>query len=290
MPDYAPLFTFVVEHGFYDDGIPPGLNFVPTNRTAGYIKNCGLLIKSIAGGIMVLQDNKDRDALHFYAADKEEPLEFIFKVYAEDVSFKSKTDASIDADDAILFFNNHKKGGVIDGRAQLHDLDYVSMIDLAKLDSSQLMDVLDHRERRLPPLFVVNIQLKEEDLVSIDQNGRVPLKSYYIRLKERQVFWKYYLIGDMAREGLFLVDIDRKAEFISSGKELLDGQRDAIAFRTTQRLPLKANSKYRFQLKEKNGGSEKVIIKRLPVADVTRFGRAEINGRNEVISEIYINC
>jgi len=63
-----------------------------------------------------------------------------------------------------------------------------------------------------------------------------------------------------------------------------------MAFRSTSRLPLKASPQYRFQLKEKDNGSEKVIIKRLPMADVTRFGHAVIDGRSEVVSEIYINC
>ncbi len=290
MSEYAPLFTLLVEHGFYDKGIPQGLNFVPTHRTASLIKNCGLLIKPIAGGIKVLQDNDDVDALHLYAADKDDPLELIFKVYAADVAFKSKTDAAIEADDAIPFFKNDKKRGAIHGRILLHDLDYVSMVDLEKLNSSQLRGVLEQRERSLPPFFIVNIQLKEKDLIGVGTNSSVPLKNYTIKFKERQVYWKYYLVGEMAREGMFLVDVDCKAKFVSTGKTLLNGQREAIAFRTTHRLPLKASLQYRFQLKEKKGRSDKVIIKRLPMADVTRFGRATIDGHNEIVSEIYINC
>ncbi len=290
MADYTPLFTLTVEHGYYDGGVPPALGFTPVSRTAVLIKNCGLLIKPVAGGIIVLQNKKEQESLALHAADKEDPLELVFKVYAEDVAFKSKTDVLIDTNEAIPFFHNHVERDDTGGRSRLHEANDASMIDLVKLDSNQFNSLLDHRDRRMPPLFIVSIRLKEKALKSIEQEAPLSLKNYYIKFKERQLYWKYYLVGSMARETLFLIDMDRKAEFISLGKELLDGQRDAVTFRSAHRLPLKEMPQYRFQLKEKGNGSEKVIIKRLPMADVSRFGRAEIDGRQEVVSEIYINC
>lgn len=290
MADYSPLFSFVVVHGFYDGGIVPGLRFVATPKSARLIDNAGLLVKSTSSGITVSYNKKDRESLQLYAADKEEPLELVFKGYASDASFRSRTDTSLAEKESLLYFNNHKK--IVDGddRIRLHDAEDVSIIDNIRLDSIQLQDVLDHRERRLPPLFVVSIQITEEDLAQLDEHSSVVPKSYYIRFKERQVFWMYYLVGCLARENLFLVDVDGKADFICSGKTLLDDQRETIVFHTADRLSLKANLNYRFQLKEKDNGSEKVIIKRLPMADVTHFGRALIDGRDEVVSEIYINC
>ena len=290
MADYSPLFTFVVEHGYYDDGLAHGLSFVPTNSTAHIIKNTGLLVKPITGGICVLLNKKDRESLQLYAADKDEPFVLVFKVYAARSDFKSRTDVSVESEDSIPCFYNGNRDDADGGRVRLHDQDYVSMIDLIRLDSNQLEGVLDHRERRLPPLLIANIQINEEALVAVDDDADMAPKQYYVRLRERQVFWKYYLVGRMARENLFLVDVDSRAEFVCSGRELLDGQRETIAFRTIQRLSLKESPQYRFQLKEKDNGSEKVIIKRLPVADETHFGREVIDGRSEVVSEIYINC
>ena len=91
MKGYTPLFYFLTEHGFYDDGLAHGLDFVPSERTANVLKNTGLLIKSIRGGIAVLYDNGDTEALKQYAQDKSEPLNFVFKVYAQDAAFKSQT-------------------------------------------------------------------------------------------------------------------------------------------------------------------------------------------------------
>ncbi len=290
MSVYTPLFTLTVEHGFYDDGLIPGLRFVATDRTAQIIHNCALLIKPVAGGIVVLQDRNSSEALSLYAASDEEPLYLVFKAHAADAVFKSRSDVSIAAHDTIPLFDNRNTEPTSDGPVRLHDGEHVSMIDLASVDDNRVTDILDHRERGFSPLFIVNIQINTEHLAAVGGDSNMPPINYYIRFKERQLFWKYYLVGGMARESLFLVDADSQAEFILSGKELLEDRREAITFRSTRRLPLKASAHYRFQLKERDNGSEKVIIKRLPMADVARLGRAVIDGRSEVVSEIYINC
>ncbi len=290
MANYAPLFTIVTEHGFYEDGVAHGLSFIPTEGTTRVMGNAGLLVKPVVGGIMVMYDKKDIESLQLYAGDKNESLNLVFKVITEDAAFKSRTDASLEADDSILFFDSRGREEVVDERIKLHDNKYVSMIDLTRLDSDQLTDVLSHREKRLPPLFVVNIHVSEKDLNSVDSDNEVVPKHYFIRLKEREVFWKYYLLGRLARESVYLSDLDSSAEFVFSGREIIGDRREAMTFRTTKKLSLKASPNYRFQLREKDNGGDKVIIKRLPMAEVTRLGRDVIDGSNEVVSEIYINC
>ncbi len=290
MANYAPLFTIVTEHGFYEDGVAHGLSFIPTEGTTRVMGNAGLLVKPVVGGIMVMYDKKDIESLQLYVGDKNESLNLVFKVITEDAAFKSRTDASLEADDSILFFDSRGREEVVDERIKLHDNKYVSMIDLTRLDSDQLTDVLSHREKRLPPLFVVNIHVSEKDLNSIDSDNGVVPKHYFIRLKEREVFWKYYLLGRLARESVYLSDLDSSAEFVFSGREIIGDRREAMTFRTTKKLSLKASPNYRFQLREKDNGGDKVIIKRLPMAEVTRLGRDVIDGSNEVVSEIYINC
>ncbi len=290
MANYVSLFTVTTEHGFYEDGVAPGLNFIPTESTARVIGNGGLLVKPVVGGITVMFDTKDTESLQLYIEDKDEPLNLVFKVTTEDAGFKSRTDASLEADDSMLLFDSGGREDAVDGWIKLHDSKYVSMIDLTRLDSNQLTDVLSHREKRLPPLFVVNIRVSEKDLQNVDGDNDVAPKHYVIRFKEREVFWKYYLLGRVARENVYLSDLDSDAEFVFSGREIVGDRREAMTFRTTKKLSLKASPKYRFQLREKDNGGDKVIIKRLPMAEVTRLGRDVIDGSNEVVSEIYINC
>jgi len=289
MSHYAPLFTFTVEHDFYDDGVVHGLSFKPCEHTSRVMSNAGLMVKSIAGGIAVLFDEMKKESLQLYVED-DEPLDLTFKVYPEDASFGSRSDISVDSREKILYVNNHEHNGEAGERIKLHDDSYVSMINAIRLDSDQLAGVLGRREKFSPPFLVVSVRIVKDDLSRIDNPDVSPAKNYYIRLKARQVFWKYYLMGVFAREGLFLSDVDGLAEFVSMGKEQLADHREAIVFRSAQKLALKASFDYRFQLKEKDSNGDKVIIKRLPMAEVTRFGRDVIDGSSEVVSEIYVNC
>ncbi|VAW85157.1 hypothetical protein MNBD_GAMMA16-1518 [hydrothermal vent metagenome] len=284
MGAYLPLFSFAVEHGFYEDGVAHELSFTATGDTVRVMKNTGLLVKPTTGGFTVLFDSKDYESLLLYVNDKKEPLNLIFKAYSNNANFISRTDSSIETSKEILFFNNNNNQHISDGKIKLHDHKYVSMLDLEELDSKKLADVLDEKEKQIPPLFVLSFRITKKSLDSVDA-----LKNYCIKFRERQLFWKYYFLGQFSGKKLLLADLDKTTEFVFSGKEKLEGHREAITFRTAQRLSLQERSQYRFQLIEKENGKEKVIIKRLPVAKDAHLGQAIIDGKSESVSEIYIN-
>lgn len=289
MGAYLPLFSFAVKHGFYEDGVAHECSFIATDHTVGVMKNTGLLVKPTAGGITVLFDSKDCESLQLYVTDERQPLNLVFRAYVKSTDFIRRTDASLETNDAILFFNNNNQH-TINGLIQLHNHEYVSKIDLEALDSKKIKNIIGVRAGQMPPLFVLNFHITEKNLSGINENTKAVLKNYYIQFRERQVFWKYYLLGQLAGKNLFLADLENKTEFVFSGKEWLDDGREAITFRTAQRLSLKEYSPYRFQLIEKENGKEKVIIKRLPVAKDAHLGKMIIDGSSELVSEIYINC
>ncbi|MBL1260673.1 MAG: hypothetical protein COB33_009115 [Thiotrichaceae bacterium] len=288
MSHFAPLLTFIVEHGFYDDGLAHGLSFQPCERTASVMANAGLMVKRVPGGITVLFDEELRESLQLYAGD-DEPLDLVFKVYPQEAAFKSRTELLLDSK-TLLYVSNHSPPDEVNDSIKLHSGPFISMIDTIKVDSGTLDGVLDRRDKLIPPFFVVSLRIDKAHLSGVGSSSGVASKRYYIKIKERQVFWKYYLMGALARDNVYLSDVDGIAEFVSMGKEQLAGQREAMTFRTEKKLPLKASSDYRFQLKETDSNGDKVIIKRLPMAEVTRFGRDVIDGSSEVVSEIYINC
>ncbi|MCF6324573.1 MAG: hypothetical protein L3J89_09670 [Gammaproteobacteria bacterium] len=290
MSQYAPLFTFIVEHGFYESGLARGLSFKPCERSASVMLNAGLMVKPVAAGITVLFDEKLSESLQLYVED-DEPLELIFKIYPEEASFKSHTRVSIDNDDEmVLYVSNHLFRAEVDGRIKLHSESFISIGDAIRMDSDLLVDVLGRKERLMPPFFIVSVRIDKANLKGMGSPSGVVPKNYYISVEERQVFWKYYFLGSLVRENIYLSDVDGVAEFVPMGKEQLADHREAMIFRSKKKLPLKANFDYRFQLKEKDSNGGKVIIKRLPMAEVTRFGREVIDGSSEVVSEIYINC
>ena len=79
-------------------------------------------------------------------------------------------------------------------------------------------------------------------------------------------------------------------EFEDTGRDLLPDNREALTFRSKQRIPLRERSEYRFQLKEKGTNGGKVVIRRLPVASADQYIREMVDGKEAIVSEIFINC
>ena len=94
----------------------------------------------------------------------------------------------------------------------------------------------------------------------------------------------------MAEGHDFIVDLNNNTEFEDTGKTSLPGNRIALTFRSKDRIPLREEYEFRFQLKEKGPNGGKTIIKRLPVASASQLYREIIDGNEEIVSEIFINC
>jgi hypothetical protein len=60
-------------------------------------------------------------------------------------------------------------------------------------------------------------------------------------------------------------------------------------FESGQPLMLAQFSPYRFALVSRTDNTEKILIKRLPVAAAGQFDRAVVNGVESNVSEIYLN-
>ena len=83
---------------------------------------------------------------------------------------------------------------------ELTDAETVSQADLAPMDSPLLEAMLDHRDRLFRPVFVVNIHLPQSQIIPADAPSSPASVSYYLKFSGRQTVWKYYLLGDLARE------------------------------------------------------------------------------------------
>ena len=124
----------------------------------------------------------------------------------------------------------------------------------------------------------------------MDEPSKAAAKNYYLKFKARETIWKYYLLGNLTKKNLDIVDLNNETQFEDTGPESLPDNRTALTFRSKQILPLREKSEYRFQLKEKDPNGGKVLIKRLPVASANQFLKESINGKEAILSEIFINC
>jgi hypothetical protein len=278
-----------VEHGYFSDGLCQSLTYVPSSDANTVIKNTGLLIRYVKNGVRVFYDENNSESLQLYAGDPEEPLSLGFKVFSTDPFFESYTEPTVHKEDTILYFDNRGVDIDSDGKYRLHDEEYVSEADFQRLHSPSIEKHLSKRDILVRPAFIVNINTCDKEGGLFDDQSGVTSKSYYLRFQTRQTYWKYYLLGDLATEGSIIVDLGNETEFESIGEESLADRTEAWTFRSKTTLPLRERPEYRFQLKETNSRSGKVLIKRLPVASASQISREVVDGEEAFVSEMFIN-
>lgn len=289
MGRYSQLFSIEVRHSFFSSGLCNELDFMPTTKTAGQIRNAGLLCKETMGGVRVFYDLERLDSLRLHAADQEEQLNLVFKAYARDPLFMNYTQGDPNQDDAVRYFDSSNAVRETDGSLRLHADEYAGSGDYRSLDFPGLQEVLTPADHLARPTFVVNIGVPKEVADALGSDVSEDARNYFVSFQERQTFWKYFLLGEFAREDIYVADLDNSTEFESSGTQVLADERTAITFKSKTSLPMRERSEYRFQLRERGSGNEKVLIRRLPVASAAQIGVERTDGQSILVSEMYIN-
>ncbi len=281
MGSYLPLFMLSVEHEFFPGDVCSALDFVPTPQSEVLLKKASLLTRSTSNSVHVFYDADQAESLDLYTGNPEEPFDLQYRVFSKDLFFKNYSEAVSYKENAILYFDSANAQQDEEGCYRLHAADSVSESDLLLLDSPLLNDILSKKDRLVCPLFIVNIGIS---------NSGDRAKKYTLKFKARETIWKYYLLGNMARKDSYITDLSNKTEFEFTGSESLLDKKVALTFRSKTPIPLRERLDCRFQLKEKGPGNGKILIKRLPVAAATQISKESINGKESVISEIYVNC
>lgn len=287
MSAYRSLFRVCVAHDFFSDGRCPGLEFIPTQHTQHIMGNAGLLLRRRGDGIVVSYDEARLASLEMYADDSDDPLCFEFKVYAADPEFRSYSEPFGAGMAEMPYFDN--RGPAPGAVVRLHGSDYVSERDLVALDSDRLGSMMGQKDRLLPPVFVLRIYAYDgrQSLLGdwLDGDG----VEYRIAFRSRRTYWQYYVLGEMAAQDARVVDADGRLEFEPLGRTALADDREALVFRSTKDIPLHQDYDFRLQLSTKSQQGERVLIKRLPLACISRTGMETIAGHGMVVSEIYVN-
>ena len=293
MGHYLPLFSVEAQHSFFSDGFCRQLHCAATHETDMIINKTGLLTRNTFNGVRVFYDRDNIDSLRAQAADSEEPFSLVFKVFTRDSLFMNYTEPPTFREDAILFVDNLNVEG--DGNAdnpkfRLHQEDHLSDADFENLDSPVFEDVLSPTDRLIRPIIVVNIRITEDEAGLISELLPATPKTYFVSFRARETIWKYYLLGEVAKEGLYIADLDDAIEFEPGEAETLSDTRPALTFRSKTYIALSERSQCRFQLRERNSGAGKVLIRRLPVASASQIGREVVEGLATPLSEMFINC
>jgi hypothetical protein len=305
MSSYSPLFSIDVEHAFWTQ-TADAFHCVPTPETLDWLRRRDVLMRPQRNGVALFCEDARRHLLLENLESGEGVLGF--KWFARDPQFSQYT-LPVLAQDELLFVRS--AASVVaagqDGRRYLHDGDSIDTDTNAKVAITDPMPArhLARGDALKKPALVVQIDLADQvadSAAGID---------YTVRFAVRKSVWKYlfisdFLIGDYpindagaetnanadsdAWSGkLAVVDLDDQVRFLAAAPEQLPGNRRAVVFMSEGEIDMRQHYSQRFQLREQGGMGERVLIRRLPNADVGKVTQEIVGSRAALVSEIYIN-
>ncbi len=285
MAAYQPLFSIEAEHAYFADAACRGLQLLPTPASAALLANTGCLLRPLRHGVAVAYDRDAADAVRLQVRDAHTPLCLDFLGGMQDARFALYTDLPAPAATLLMFHSDAAAREDDSGRWRLHAQTHVSPADQVPLDEPPASELLTRRERLVPPRFAVRVRVSEHDLDHAEPGG----KRYLLRFQARATVWKYYVVGDWAQDEIHIVDLQRETSFDAAVPEPLPDGRTALAVRSLARIALQERPAHRFQLRGRSGNTERVLVKRLPVAGSSPWSVETIRGEPTPVSEIYVH-
>ena len=275
---YLPLFDIDVKHQFFTSGTYRTFTVSPTVRTEALAVQLGVSSQQKPDGIRVFYELRRLEALQRCAGNPETALHLGFKLDTADHLFARYTEP-ICPGDSLFYFDQRCAQVESSERSRLHRGAQVSGYEVEPLESPRVDELLEQTEQAAPPLGVISIPLSLSD----------GPRTYSICFAARETFWIYYLLGSFARDGLYMEDAKGETEFDSLGEVTLPGNRVARAFRTTSMLPLQDRYHNRFQIIDPDAEGDRVLMARMPGAEVRQTYPERRNGTGVAVSEIFIN-
>ncbi len=279
---YLPLCQLHLQHHYFNSGYLAQAKLLPSAATVQKLHNAQLLFKATKQGAVLLLDSSRRDLA---AACCEPALTLHFLLYSTDSHFGSYTEPVLPY--GQLWYCDSQNAVAEANFLRLHQQPALSSAELISADDNRLLSVLERRQGSLPQL-VLALHISAAEINALNATNA---RNYLLKFASRQTLWRYYLVGDSFNGALHIRDLSQhSAELFARQQDvMLANGRKAQVFDSVQPLSLAEQSPYRFALISQDGGSEKILIKRLPVATAGQSGNAVVNGVSRHLAEIYLN-
>lgn len=278
---YLPLLRVDFAHGFFADGRCPGLRFVPAGDTAWWLRATDV-IERHTGSALALYGPAQALTLLPKAV-------LAWQVHATDDVFPTCTDNPAQWPGELLWFDAGEAAAVSSSGSssvlssrRLHAGESVSQADVRPLTWPLVSQALgaSNASRLMPPLALLRVPLAALSPAPV---------AYTVRLAPRATVWKYCLHGDWPEPQLQVVDLASGVEFGEPEPDRLDNGAPLLAIRSRAPIALAQRSERRFQLRSRQRGGDKVLVKRLPVAAAQFLAREQIGGESRLVSEIHVH-
>ncbi|WP_215395580.1 hypothetical protein [Rheinheimera oceanensis] len=277
---YLPLCNIVLQHQYFSDGLAQSLRLVPAVQTQRQLQNARLLLKATKQGAVLLLDTSRRDIT---IACCEPVLTLYFLLYSADPLFGSYSLPLLQPQQ--LLYCDNRTLVPDDAALRLHTKPELGSAEIINADDARLAGVLPTKGKTLPVMLLA-LDITALHIAQLTADNAI---SYLLRFGCRQNIWRYYLCGSAFAQPLRIQDMAQQTRFIQQNDTRLANGRVAQVFDSAQPLKLQQFSPYRFQLITTVHGSEKILIKRLPVAVAGQIDKAVVNGVASNVSEIYLN-
>ncbi len=284
---YLPLCEIILEHQFFTNGIGRTFTISPTAQTEVLTGKLGVLSRQTPHGIRIVYDVQHVEALRQYASNAQPGLRLAFTLTTTDHFFARYTE-SMCPDDGLFYFDTLGAQAESSESYRLHRETHVSASEVEPLRSPRVDALLDHSDQGMPPLGLIHLSLAPTAGGLPEVLTPMKPRTYYIRFAARQTYWTYYLLGNFARDTLYIEDAKGKTEFDALGEVSLPGNRVARAFRSTSRLLLQDRYHHRFQIVEPGANGGRILMARLPGANVRQMHHERLNRSEEAVSDIFI--
>ena len=268
MSAYRPLLDLQVEHPFYAGGRCRGLVFHTSDDTLQRLQRAVCVWRATESGIAL---HAERGRIERFFGDGEEPFTLGFVAHSCETAFVAATAGLNRAGDGRFLLTRLLPA---DDETVFLQADAEC---LEPLDSPAWAGLWPAAKGpRMAPAFGLRLLLPD-----------ARPRRCVMRFASRALPWKYYLVGAWEREGLYLADADGALEFAALVPERLSDGREVMAARSTVAIALAERPRQHIQLRRRGKDSDRVIVKRLPVATANAWG--PLPGGGGPVAEIYVN-
>jgi hypothetical protein len=270
--NFIKMFGVLVYHTFFDNSKCNCLHFIPNSQTEKTLRKFGFRTNPITNGFdLFYKATASIDSVLDYISKTTSQDYFEFNIKSGNPNFILFTALPINWLGQIRYSSQDSKNQNKDGNIKLNE-------------TLETKETASHFGQ---------LKIYFEDIKK-QQSSSIPIH-FEINFKARETQWQYYVIN---RSSILLNNpcIAEKGSIQFKGPEkitLQTGEQALLFTSNDTYIPLSEKPKYKFDLINKNTSTEynqkstndKIIIKGLPIPDVSRIGIIE---NNQVASPMYI--
>ncbi|WP_286267420.1 hypothetical protein [Thalassotalea atypica] len=306
---HSTIVNVSVRHDYYVGGFLQAFDYQLSNQSKILFHNADAIFRTHINGFEILATEETRnifqELVNEYETDVIEakkvnvnktkndekvalptPPAIIVRAYDVDRRFIQLTSTSIRPNNTCYFISNIT--AQLSNLPFLHVNQYVGEENVKSLNHVELMPWLVRKDWFNTPVILFCFYLSDV-LLQLNQNQESDHGlNYTIGFEPRQNIWKYLIFGAEKYQGITIKDLDNNVNFQFEGSETVGGK-TSLVYTSKEPVKLKENTNQRFQLKAEVNEIETILIKRLPLASITQVNSKTLNGKQTVVSEIFVN-